>query len=65
MDITADLKSLAHGQILLAKDFTLFEAMAATELFDKKIDLKLGLGDADTPNKLLKEGKIKKASELS
>jgi hypothetical protein len=49
MDITTDLKSLKNGEILLADGFTLFEAMSATELFDKKIDVKLDLVDADTP----------------
>ena len=49
MDITAELKSLKNGDILLAEGFSLFEAMSATELFDKKIDVKLGLADADTP----------------
>lgn len=53
MDISGELRSLEHGGILLAEGYSLFEAMSATELFDKKIDLKLGLADADTPDKLL------------
>lgn len=65
MDITNELKSLDHGAILLAEGFTLFEAMSATELFDKKIDMKIGLDIADTPCNLLKNGKIKIGSELS
>lgn len=65
MDITEELKSLNHGSILLAEGFTLFEAMSATELFDKKIDMKIGLDVADTPNNLLQNGKIKIASQLS
>lgn len=65
MDITADLKSLQNGAILLAEGFTLFDAMSATELFDKKIDIKIGLADADTPRNLLAAGKIKTASQLS
>ena len=65
MDITAELRSLENGAILLAEGYSLFEAMSATELFDKKIDLKLGLADADTPNRLLEEGLIKKGSQLS
>lgn len=39
--------------------------MSATELFDKKIDAKLGLDEADTPQKLLEAGKIVSASKLS
>ena len=35
------------------------DAMSANELFDKKIDTKMGLKDADHPELLLKEGKIK------
>jgi len=59
MDITNELKSLDHGGILLAEGFTLYEAMSATELFDKKIDMKIGLDIADTPHNLLQSGKIK------
>ncbi|CAK88298.1 unnamed protein product (macronuclear) [Paramecium tetraurelia] len=65
MDITAELKSLKNGEILLAEGFSLFEAMSATELFDKKIDVKLGLADADTPQKLLQSNQIKSGSQLT
>lgn len=65
MDISGELRSLEHGAILLAEGYSLFEAMSATELFDKKIDLKLGLADADTPEKLLQQGAIKMGSKLS
>ena len=58
MDIKDQLV-LKEGDILLAEGFTLMEAMSANELFDKKIDTKMGLKDADHPDLLLKEGQIK------
>ena len=45
--------------------YTLLDAMSATELFDKKIDTKCGLLEADTPSRLLEEGKIKSAEQLT
>ncbi len=37
------------GDILMINNYTLLDAMSATELFDKKIDTKCGLLEADTP----------------
>lgn len=53
---------MQDGDIELAQGFSLYDSMSATELFDKKIDVKLDLHLADTPQKLLSEGKIKESS---
>ena len=37
------------GDIYFAKGFNLYESMSATELFDRKVDLKFDLDTADTP----------------
>jgi hypothetical protein len=37
------------GEIYMLPNYTLLDAMSATELFDKKIDTKCGLLEADTP----------------
>ena len=53
------MAEMKDGDIFLAEGFTLYDSMSATELFDPKIDVKLNLQKADTPEKLLNEGKIK------
>jgi hypothetical protein len=53
------------GDIYMVAKYTLLDAMSATELFDKKIDTKCGLHEADTPLKLLNEHKIKSPEELT
>jgi len=40
---------LSNGDIYFAPGFTLYDAMSATELFDKKVDVKVDLDKADTP----------------
>jgi len=44
--IQIEMKS---GDIYFAKGFNLYESMSATELFDRKVDLKFDLDEADTP----------------
>lgn len=56
---------MKDGDIILAPNYTLFDTMSATELFDGKIDIKLGLDDADTPQQLLKAGKVKLADQVT
>jgi len=45
--------------------FSLHESMSGTELGDIKMDIKVGIEDADTPEKLLKSGKIKPVDQLN
>lgn len=40
---------MQDGDIYMIPKYTLLDAMSATELFDKKIDTKCGLNEADTP----------------
>jgi hypothetical protein len=56
---------MSEGDIVLAKGFTLYDSMSATELFDKKIYVKVDLKLADTPLSLLNKNKIKKSEDLT
>jgi hypothetical protein len=56
---------MKDGDIVLSPGYTLYDTMSATELFDAKIDVKLDLRTADTPQRLLAEGRIVPADQLS
>lgn len=53
------------GETIHSDQFSLYDSMSGTELGDPKMDIKQGLAEADTPDSMLKEGKLKLASELS
>lgn len=50
------------GEMIKIENFTLHDAMSGTELCDPKMDVKKNLDQADTPEKLIKEGKLKPAN---
>jgi len=51
--------------MLFNSQFSLYDAMSATEACDPKIDFRVDLELTDTPEKMLQQKRIKPAEELS